>query len=96
MHNVPRSKAIAYELLFDGSAGNDSPHLMGLLDADCLQKYTYDKQKSGLAKEKSASSRGSVGVKKSYGIRSQYGFARITERLGRKCVSGCVENKKES
>jgi DNA primase len=65
MHNVPRSKAIAYELLFDGSAENDSPHLMGLLDADCLQKnneiHHYDKQKSGVAKEKSVSGRPQVG-----------------------------------
>ncbi len=38
MHSVPRSKAIAYELLFDGSTDNDTPHLMGLLDVDCLQK----------------------------------------------------------
>jgi DNA primase len=65
LHNVPRSKAIAYELLFDGSADNSSPHLMGLLDVDCLQKnneaYSYDKQKSGQAKEKAVQSRPQVG-----------------------------------
>lgn len=38
MHNMPRSKAIAYELLFDGSAENNNPHLMGLLDIGYLQK----------------------------------------------------------
>ena len=66
MHNVPRSKAIAYELLFDGSTNNDTPHLMGLLDVDCLQRnnetYTYDKQKSGQEKEKPVSGRSQVGA----------------------------------
>ncbi len=65
MHSVPRSKAIAYELLFDGSADNNNPHLMGLLDANYLQKndnqFGYDKQKSGLEKEKSVSGRPQVG-----------------------------------
>lgn len=65
MHSVPRSKAIAYELLFDGSAENNNPHLMGLLDIGYLQKnneiYTYDKQKSGQAKEKAVQSRPQVG-----------------------------------
>lgn len=66
MHNVPRSKAIAYELLFDGSAENDSPHLMGLLDVAALQKnnktHVYDKQKSGLEKQKPVSGRPQVGA----------------------------------
>ncbi len=64
MHNVPRSKAIAYELLFDGSTDNDTPHLMGLLDVDCLQNNktcVYDKQKSGQEKEKPVSGRPQVG-----------------------------------
>jgi DNA primase catalytic core len=66
MHNVPRSKAIAYELLFDGAAENDGAHLMGLLDVNYLQKnnekYRYDKQKSGLEKEKSVVCRPQVGA----------------------------------
>ena len=65
LHNVPRSKAIAYELLFDGSTDNDTPHLMGLLDVGCLQKnnetYSYDKQKSGQEKAKPVSGRPQVG-----------------------------------
>lgn len=65
LHNVPRSKAIAYELLFDGSTDNDTPHLMGLLDVDCLQKnngtYCYDTQKSGQEKAKPVSGRPQVG-----------------------------------
>ncbi len=64
-HNIPRSKAIAYELLFDGSAENNHPHLMGLLDVSFLQKnnanYIYDKQKSGQEKAKSVLSRPQVG-----------------------------------
>jgi DNA primase len=61
MHSIQRSKAIAYELLFDGLAENNSAHLMGLLDVDCLQKYTYDEQKSVATKEKSVSGRPQVG-----------------------------------
>ncbi len=64
-HNIPRSKAIAYELLFDGSADNNNPHLMGLLDVSYLQKnsktYCYDGEKSGAVKEKSGSGRPQVG-----------------------------------
>jgi post-segregation antitoxin (ccd killing protein) len=66
MHNVPRSKAIAYELLFDGSADNNNPQLMGLLNVDYLKKnneiHHYDKQKSGAEKEKSGSGRPQVGA----------------------------------
>jgi hypothetical protein len=39
LHNIQRSKAIAYELVFDGSLEADAPHLMGLLDVDSLKKY---------------------------------------------------------
>lgn len=65
MHNVPRSKAIAYELLFDGSTENNSPQLMGLLNVDYLknntENYRYDEQKSGLEKEKPVLSRPQAG-----------------------------------
>jgi DNA primase catalytic core len=65
MHNIPRSKAIAYELLFDGSADNNNPHLMGLLDVGCLQKNNatcvYDEQKSEQIKTKSVQGRPQVG-----------------------------------
>lgn len=66
MHSMSRSKAIAYELLFDGSTENNSPQLMGLLNVDYLKKnnepYTYDEQKSGQEKEKSVSGRPQVGT----------------------------------
>jgi DNA primase len=60
-HSMPRIKTFAYELLFDGSAESDGAHLMGLLDINDLQKYRYDEQKSGLAKEKSGLGRPLVG-----------------------------------
>ncbi len=39
LHSVSRSKAIAYELVFDGSLEAGAPHLMGLLDINYLQKH---------------------------------------------------------
>jgi hypothetical protein len=54
LHNMPRSKTIVYELLFDGEADSDERHLMGLIN-------TYDLQKSGVVKEKSGHSRPQVG-----------------------------------
>lgn len=62
LHSVSRSKAIAYELVFDGSLEADAPHLMGLLDVDSLKKLSYDEQKSGQEKEKSGSGRPLVGA----------------------------------
>ena len=65
IHSVQRSKAFTYELLFDGSAESDNPHLMGLLDVDCLKKNNetcgYDEQKSGPIKTKSVQGRPQVG-----------------------------------
>lgn len=66
LHSVPRSKAIAYELLFDGSVESEGAHFMGLLDVDDLQNnnpaYRYDEQKSGAGKEKSGQGRPPVGA----------------------------------
>ena len=53
LHNVPRSKAIAYELLFDGEAESDERHLMGLINTETLKNNRYDLEKSGVAREKS-------------------------------------------
>ena len=65
LYSLPRSKAIAYELLFDGSAQSDNPHLMGLFDVSRLQKnakhHAYDGEQSGLAQIKSVQGRPSVG-----------------------------------
>ena len=63
IHSSARGKAIAYELLFDGEADSAAPHLMGLIDAEALQKYHYDKEKSALRAEKSGAGRLQVGPK---------------------------------
>jgi len=62
LHSMSRSKAIVYELRFDGSAESDDPHLMGLIDVTALKNYGYDKQKSGVKKEKSVQGRPQVGA----------------------------------
>jgi DNA primase len=53
-----------YELVYDAKAGADRPHLNGLLDADDLgnaQNHGYDRDRSGLGGDRSASGRGLVG-----------------------------------
>lgn len=62
LHSMSRSKAIVYELRFDGSVESDDPHLMGLIDVTALKNYGYDKQKSGVKKEKSVQGRPQVGT----------------------------------
>jgi len=61
LHSIPRSKAIAYELLFDGTVESHASQLMGLLDVSTLTTCGYDEQKSGVEKEKSVLSRPQVG-----------------------------------
>ncbi len=62
LHSMSRSKAIVYELRFDGSVESDDPHLMGLIDVAVLRNDGYDKQKSGVKKEKSVQGRPQVGA----------------------------------
>jgi DNA primase len=53
-----------YELVYDAQAGADRPHLNGLLDADDLgnaEGHAYDRDRSGLSDDRSASGRGLVG-----------------------------------
>jgi DNA primase len=53
-----------YELVYDAKAGADRPHLNGLLDADDLgntQNHGYDRDRSGLSDDRSASGRALVG-----------------------------------
>lgn len=62
LHGSARGKSIAYELLFDGAAESEAPHLMGLIDVAALKKQHYECEKSGSAKAKSGSGRPEVGV----------------------------------
>lgn len=52
VHSGGRGKAMRYELLYDGGATKDTPHLMGLIDIERL-KPSYDEQKSGSLDETS-------------------------------------------
>ncbi len=63
VHRGSRGKSIEYELLFDGLVDQEVPHLMGLIDAEGLQKYGYDGEKSGVKRGKSAPSQGQVSPK---------------------------------
>ena len=60
-HGGHRGKLIRYELQYRGEGTDAQPFLMGLIDVEHLKKYTYDKKKSGVNKEKSGSSRPPVG-----------------------------------
>jgi DNA primase len=67
LHSSARSKAIAYELRFDGETESAAPHLMGLIDVAALQKQCYDKEKSGANKTKSVQGRSPVGPVSGHG-----------------------------
>lgn len=62
LHSIPRSKAIAYELLFDGESESEDRHLMGLINTNELKNGKYDLEKSGINKPKSVQSRPQVGA----------------------------------
>jgi hypothetical protein len=70
MHGGGRGQLISYELIYNGEGEDDSPFLMGLIDAEKLKQRGYDAEKSGqigeksgLNDEKSGSSRGQVAPK---------------------------------
>jgi len=67
LHSSARSKAIAYELMFDGVAESEAPHLMGLIDVAALQKQSYGGEKSGGSKSKSVQGRPQVGPVSGHG-----------------------------
>jgi hypothetical protein len=60
VHHGGRGRAMEYELLYDGDTQSDKAHVMGLID---IKKLTYDAQKSGSTKQKSAPSQGQVRAK---------------------------------
>jgi DNA primase catalytic core len=63
MHGGGRGQLISYELIYHGEGQDDSPFLMGLIDAGKLKQRGYDAEKSGQTGEKSGSSRGQVAPK---------------------------------
>jgi len=64
VHRGGRGQSFVYELLFDGDAQQDHPHLSGLIDVAALRtSYDYDEKKSGQNVNRSGSSRPQVGAK---------------------------------
>jgi hypothetical protein len=72
VHRGGRGQSFVYELLYDGDAGIDAPHLSGLIDVAEL-KQTYDEKKSGSAANRSGSGRPQVGVLSGSGRPQQSG-----------------------
>ena len=56
VHRGSRGHSIEYELLYTSIANDDKAQLMGLIDIEKLQKYSYDAQKSGQKRQKSTPS----------------------------------------
>jgi hypothetical protein len=46
-HRSGKGNGFAYELLYDGRGKDGAPFLMGLIDVKKLEKYDYDKSRSG-------------------------------------------------
>jgi len=64
VHRGGRGQSFVYELLYDGDAQEDHPHLSGLIDVAALRtSYDYDEKKSGQNMHRSGSSRPQVGAK---------------------------------
>ncbi len=61
VHRGGRGQSFVYELLYDGDAEIDAPHLSGLIDVAELEQ-TYDKKKSGAISNRSETGRPQVGV----------------------------------
>lgn len=58
-HGGKRGKPMCYELVYDGTLDENTPHLMGLININRL-KQQYDDEKSGQNNKKSASSQPQV------------------------------------
>jgi DNA primase len=58
-HGGKRGKPMCYELIYDGTLDETTPHLMGLINISRL-KQSYDDEKSGSNAKKSASSQPQV------------------------------------
>jgi len=80
VHRGGRGQSFVYELLYDGDAEIDAPHLSGLIDVAELEQ-TYDKKKSGAATRRSGAGRPQVGVVSGEGRHGQNG-AKANGRKG--------------
>jgi DNA primase len=61
VHRGGRGQSFEYELVFDGEAHSDAPHVSGLIDIDTLTR-DYDAERSGCGAPQSGSGRPSVGT----------------------------------
>ena len=66
IHRGGRGQSFEYELLYDGSAEEQGPHISGLIDVEALRRVCgaqhYDGERSGSAALQSALGRGVVGT----------------------------------
>jgi hypothetical protein len=62
-HRSGKGNGFAYELLYDGRGKDGAPFLMGLTDVEKLEKYDYDKSRSGVNEDRSGSGRPLVGLR---------------------------------
>jgi post-segregation antitoxin (ccd killing protein) len=60
IHRGGRGQSFEYELLYDGAAHGNTPHISGLIDAEVL-RHDYDAERSGSDASRSALGRGVVG-----------------------------------
>lgn len=72
VHRGGRGQSFVYELLYDGDAEREAPHLSGLIDVDEL-KRRYDNKKSGPAAHRSGPGRRPVGAMSGDGRCLQHG-----------------------
>lgn len=63
VHRGSRGQAIEYELLYNNTAEDNQPQLMGLLDVTILKKHDYGAEKLGQNDQKSVPSQPQVRVK---------------------------------
>jgi len=62
VHRGGRGQSFVYELLYDGDAEGDTPHLSGLIAVEDLRdKHAYDDNRSGQETTRSGSGRAQVG-----------------------------------
>jgi DNA primase len=70
VHRGGRGQSFEYELLYDGAAHPESPHLSGLIDVEALRRE-YDAERSGSTAAQSPLGRGEVGGQSGAGQRGE-------------------------
>jgi hypothetical protein len=79
-HKSGKGNGFAYELLYDGRGKDGAPFLMGLIDVKKLEKYIYDKSRSGVNEDRSGSGRPEVGPWSGGGRGAQTAFEPATAK----------------